>query len=85
MEFLVLDSEHTEIDTVYGYNGDTVEEVKRSLVEHDGYDPSIIVINTNACADLEHISLDVILNTEPLYLAAIDAGYINKDTLEVQY
>ena len=85
-EFLVLNrSSHEEIDTVFGYAGMSVQEVKESLDNHDGYDYDIYVINIDECAELESINIDVVLNTEELYLRAIDAGYIDEDTLEVLY
>jgi hypothetical protein len=32
-----------EIDTVFWVRTATVDEVKRSLINHDGYDPNIVV------------------------------------------
>lgn len=32
-----------EIDTVFGHEGSSPEDVKRSLVNHDGYDSAIVV------------------------------------------
>jgi len=33
----------TEVDTVFWVNNSDADEVRRSLINHDGYDPSIIV------------------------------------------
>ncbi len=33
-----------EIDTIFWQGKITTEEVKQSLVDHDGYDPNILVI-----------------------------------------
>ena len=85
-EFLVVNSySHEDIDTVFGYEGMSVKEVKDSLVNHDGYDYNIYVINVDECAKLEAIDIGSILHDEELYSHAIHAGYINEDTLEVLY
>lgn len=33
----------TEVDTVFWCDNSDADEVKRSLINHDGYDPAIVV------------------------------------------
>ncbi len=35
--------QETEVDTVFWCNNSDAEEIRKSLINHDGYDPSIIV------------------------------------------
>jgi hypothetical protein len=44
-----------EIDTVFGYEGQTAEDVKRSLVNHDGYDSAIVVTKKRAVRPRKHL------------------------------
>jgi hypothetical protein len=39
-----------EIDTVFGHEGSDASDVKRSLVNHDGYDSSIVVTKKRAAS-----------------------------------
>ena len=39
----VYDAEGNEIDTVFMCDNSDAEEVRRSLINHDGYDPDITV------------------------------------------
>lgn len=41
--FDVFDSKGKKIDTVFSSDSDTAEDVKKSLVYHDGYDSDIVV------------------------------------------
>ena len=36
-----------EINTVFWVNNSDAEEVRRSLINHDGYDPAIVVEEVN--------------------------------------
>lgn len=39
-----------EIDTVFGHEGSDASDVKRSLVNHDGYDSDIVVTKKRAAS-----------------------------------
>lgn len=36
-----------EIDTVFWYGKDELEDIKKSLIDHDGYDSRIVVVEDN--------------------------------------
>lgn len=51
-----------EVDTVF-YTGYTAEDVKRSLVDHDGYDPNIRVIPEDYYESLDEYEKKVLIST----------------------
>lgn len=71
------------IDTVFYSGYESAVDVKQSLIDHDGYNVSIVVIEVG-----EHINTiieageELVCNDEFLYLLAINCGMLDPDTLE---
>jgi len=87
MEYIVLQPDYyndlNQIDTVFGYLNASVTEIKNDLINHDGYDYNIVVVNVDKCKLLADINLNIIIENKQLKQLAIDAGYINEHTLNV--
>ena len=85
MSWILIDVATNEIvDTVYGYHNSNSEDVTNS--EQHEYEETIHAIRddnaTKSLSEIENGNPDFIANNEPLYLQAIECGFINPNTLE---
>ena len=82
--FLVIQDQQI-IDTVY-YSGYNAQEVKESLIDRGEFEPNIHVLEdsvvTRELAELDNEDPHYIANDEIAYLAAIETGFMDENTLE---